>query len=310
MKDSRSLDFCVVGAQKSGTTSLHYYLKEHKQIRLPHSKEAPFFSDLHEFSKGLSWYFDEFFPGTPEPDVLFGTVSPTYMTYPDTAQRMFETFPKIKLIAVLRCPIERAESHYKMRVRAHGEIRSFEKVVFEQLTCSNEKMRNDPKETDCYIFNSEYGRILTRYVELFGLENILVLYSDDLKHKCDETLKKIYQFLGIDFEAGSSEKKLYNVTLDERPRTISVKFANALNYRHIRLIGKYLLPESVKRRLRFWSVINRHTGKGDGRIDVKLSKKTRDLLVEHFVEDMRALESLLGTKVSWRGKLLNYNNEG
>jgi hypothetical protein len=309
MKNSHTLDFCVIGAQKSGTTSLHYYLREHPQLRLPDSKEAPFFSDIVEFSKGVSWYFEEFFHGHGNDSALLGTVSPTYMSYPVSVNRMYDSFPNIKLIAILKDPIERAKSHYKMRVRAHGETRSFEEVVLQQLDCIDQSKREFPTETDSYVFFGEYGRILTRYLDYFRQQQFLILYADELKRKPDSALKKIYQFLAVKPLTEAVNELSYNATLPIPPKNLKVNLANALNNRYVRLLGKRFVPERLKRRLRFWSVINRYDGKISGPIDVSLNNQTLQRLVDHYLIDMEVLEKSFMTSASWRDRFYKLKNE-
>lgn len=310
MKNSQRLDFCVIGAQKSGTTSLHYYLREHPQLRLPDSKEAPFFSDSDEFSKGFSWYFEEFFGDLVDNSALLGTVSPTYMSYPASVSRMHDTFPDIKLIAILRNPIERAESHYKMRVRAHGETRTFEEVVQQQLECLDQNKRLFPSETDSYVFFGEYGRILTAYLKFFRQEQFLILYADELKNSPQSTLKKIYRFLSVKSLNEPITEHSYNATLSTPPKNLKVKLANTLNNKYVRLLGKRLVPERFKRRLRFWSVINRYDSKISGPINISLNNRTLHNLVEHYLADMKLLEKSFMTSASWRDHFYKLKNGG
>ncbi|MGH9436648.1 MAG: sulfotransferase family protein, partial [Terriglobia bacterium] len=116
---ARRLNFFVIGAMKAGTTSLHYYLKEHPGLFLPIEKEIPFFAMDELYERGMDWYLDEFFSkaGTGQ---LLGTVSPPYMLNSKAAERIYRALPDVKLIALLRDPIDRAKSQYKMLVRAFG----------------------------------------------------------------------------------------------------------------------------------------------------------------------------------------------
>jgi Sulfotransferase family len=133
-----TLDFLVIGAQRSGTTSLWRHLASHPQVHIPPSKEAPFFSHDRPFARGLAWYLGEFFADA-DPRRRWGTVSPHYMMgspdadVPEVARRIHATVPQARLIAILRDPIERAQSHHRMVVHRGRETRGFEEAALQQL---------------------------------------------------------------------------------------------------------------------------------------------------------------------------------
>ncbi len=133
-----TLDFLVIGAQRSGTTSLWRHLASHPEIYVPPSKEAPFFSHAEPFARGLDWYLGEFF-GEAQPEQQRGTVSPHYMMgspgidIHEVARRIHSLLPRVKLIAVLRDPIERAQSHHRMVLHRGRETRAFEVAARELL---------------------------------------------------------------------------------------------------------------------------------------------------------------------------------
>ena len=107
LNTSKFLDFVVIGASKSGTTSLFHYLGEHPSIWLPPSKDAPFFSADEWFEKGWGWMLEDTFRGAPI-DQLWGTVTPRYMEDDRVPERMVGLMPHLKLVALLRNPIDRA----------------------------------------------------------------------------------------------------------------------------------------------------------------------------------------------------------
>src|SRR2546423_473254 len=122
------LDFLVIGAQKAGTTSLWRYLSDNARLALPPHKEAPFFS---EPSPGdFRGYMRALFKEAPR-GAKTGTVTPTYMVggpsapVPVIAERIRAAAPDVKLVALLRDPVERAHSAWRMLVRRGEERRSF-----------------------------------------------------------------------------------------------------------------------------------------------------------------------------------------
>lgn len=122
MSQINKVDFLVIGAQKSGTTSIFNYLSSHPSIFMPQCKEVCFFT--RDFERGVDWYFSNYFPSAPASSIK-GEASPHYMYFKNVPERIASLFPDIKLIAVLRNPITRAYSHYQMTVRRNLEKRSF-----------------------------------------------------------------------------------------------------------------------------------------------------------------------------------------
>ena len=130
----RMSDFLIIGAYKSGTTSLNHYLKQHPQIFMPDFQEPNYFAEKrasvpagepeHRYEErgyrrprvqSLAAYQRLFAPAGP--DQVAGECSPEYMRNPIAARRIHEALPGVKLLAILRNPVERALSDYSMMVR-------------------------------------------------------------------------------------------------------------------------------------------------------------------------------------------------
>ena len=127
--------FIIIGAQRCGTTSLYDYLSHHPQIIPSPVKELFYFDDY--YTRPIEWY-KSFFPTKKEQEklerdlvasVITGEASPSYFFHPYAAKRIKETLPQIKLILVLRDPIERAYSHYTHIKRVNREPLSFEEAI-------------------------------------------------------------------------------------------------------------------------------------------------------------------------------------
>src|SRR5687768_16419575 len=97
-------DFVVIGAQKAGTTSLHYYLSEHPGILIGTRKEVHFFD--RAYNRGTLWYRSSF-PIRGLIDAIIGESTPNYIFHPCVPARMASLLPAARLIAVLRNPVER-----------------------------------------------------------------------------------------------------------------------------------------------------------------------------------------------------------
>ena len=225
----KPLDFLVVGAVKSGTTALFHYLRHHPQIYLPPEKELGFFSNEEWFAKGWDRFVHEFFRHAPI-DTLWGKVTPQYMAYPQVPERIFKCMPNVKLIALLRNPVDRAFSHYRMAVRTGAEVRDFAHVISDQLT---------QLDAVNFLTLGQYGRILKSFLRFFPGEQLILLFTDDLNERPQSVLDSILTYLGL--EAGFSPKILGSATISEEfAPTISL--ADPGSAEHLLLCGGFGRP--------------------------------------------------------------------
>ncbi|MBS0124930.1 sulfotransferase family protein [Thetidibacter halocola] len=188
-------DFLVVGAQKGGTTSLFVLLSKHPQLFLPGRKELQFFSSPMLYPKGLEWYSQEFFSTCPK-DRLAGEVSPQYMYSTEIARRVHDALPDARIIAILRDPIDRAWSHYQMTCRRQQETRAPEAAMAAAL--ATDETDTDAPETARYLQFSDYERVLSEYLRLYGRDRLLILFQEDLDKRPEAVMRQVCAFLGID----------------------------------------------------------------------------------------------------------------
>jgi hypothetical protein len=196
------LDFLVIGQQKAGTTSLWRYLEDHPRLRMPPGKESPLFTEpaFPDFVRG---YMRALFKDAPRGAKL-GTVTPSYMLgangvdVPQVVARIRATVPRVRLVALLRDPVERAVSAHRMSLREHGETRSFPVAVRELLAPQElERARRRPTPTNTYVVAGEYGRILEAYLEHFEREQVLVALSADLDRAPGEVVTRVCEHIGV-----------------------------------------------------------------------------------------------------------------
>ncbi len=222
LSSTRSLDFVVIGAQKAGTTTLFEHLRTHPCLAIPSSKEASFFNRPELYSRGPEHLISTFFP-LDTGDRLLGTVTPDYMCDPGVAPRIADAFPQAKIIAILRDPVERAFSHYRMSVRRGFEDRSFDVAIREQLKPEAlTESREQGDDTNSYVVRGEYARILAEYLESFPPEQIQVVFTRDLQENPMDLVRSVQEFLGVNivappklgehFLVGSSHGRLPNFT--------------------------------------------------------------------------------------------------
>jgi len=201
----KNLDFLVIGAQKAGTTSLFEYVRHHPGLHLPSEKEVSYFNLESRVARGWEWYLDWVFADAPR-DRPWGTFSTFYMDAAvgreDTVpRRIREAAPDVKLIAIVRDPVERAISHHRMSVMKRLEGRSFEQAIDELLEDGAlTEARLGPTEANSYITRGEYGRAIGNFLEVFPREQVLVIFAEDLDRDPAAVLREIFSFVGVDAE--------------------------------------------------------------------------------------------------------------
>lgn len=175
----------IIGAQKCATTSLHYYLGLHPQIRMSREKELNFFVRQRNWTRGLGWYRSHF-RGEAE---IHGETSPSYTYYPLFAgvpERMAAVLPKARLIYILRDPVERIISQY-VHFYADGlENRSLSEAL------------RDFADHNPYVLRSRYALQLEQYLAHFSESRILVTTLEDLRGQPQRVLQGIFEFLDVD----------------------------------------------------------------------------------------------------------------
>lgn len=205
-------DFIVIGAQKAGTTSLFNYLMEHPSIFPPFKKEIQFF-DLN-YKKGLLWYRSNFptkiykylITKVSSRNFITGEASPYYILYPHAAKRVNSKLNKIKIIILLRNPINRSFSQYFHTIKSGSENLSFKEAIkkedkriegeFEKIL-KDEDYRSSRFPAFAYLTRSIYINQIEKWFEYFPKNQILVIKSEDLFEKPKETLKLVFKFLNI-----------------------------------------------------------------------------------------------------------------
>ncbi|MDC0835940.1 sulfotransferase [Geitlerinema sp. CS-897] len=195
-------NFLIIGAQKGGTTSLFYYLSQHPQVRVAPQKEVHFF-DLH-YHLGVDWYARQF-PDTPN-SAIAGEASPYYIFHPDVPRRVAATCPQVKLIALLRNPVDRAISQYFHEVKQGFETLSLQEAFRQEpqrLATEAEKLRNDPHYRSdnyqhySYLARGRYLEQLQQWWNHFPREQMLVLNSEAFYRNPNDTLTRVLSFLDL-----------------------------------------------------------------------------------------------------------------
>jgi hypothetical protein len=261
--------FLIVGAAKSGTSSLWHYLKAHPEVFVPEPKEVNFFNDEGVFSRGVDWYASLFAPGAGKKAI--GEASPSYLYSEASPARMADIVPRARLIAILRNPIDRAHSHY-LHARYYGlERRSFRQAVADEVAGQG------------WPFYLGFGRYYPQLVKLsrfFPREQLLVLLLDDLIADPVGTFKTLCGHLGIDERVIPGNVGEVTNTYREPRAAPFLRFV-------IRTAQRGRLPR------RLWRPAVKLATR-EGRTPPALEPDLRRQLTGYFAEDNDALASWLG----------------
>jgi hypothetical protein len=220
-------DFLIIGAQKSGTSSLYRYLAQHPQVRESVLKEVHYFDGgledgIDTYALGPSWYRSHF-PLKREmaPGQLTFEASPLYLLHPLAAERIAGLVPEAKLVAILRNPTDRALSHYFHNVRDNDRRRFKEDLgVAAAMDAEDDRLaavlaagdyKSEAYRAYSYKARGRYLEQLERYLGHFPPERLLVLTAEELFADPAGVMRRLCDFLGLDPGRGRVDFKAMNV---------------------------------------------------------------------------------------------------
>ena len=291
-------EFIVIGAAKCGTTALWKYLDAHPGVYMSYVKEPRYFTRFGgglargemddqmpragTYDQGLDWYvalFDEAAPGT-----VRGEASTVYAVAPDAPALIRAYNPDVRLILMVRDPVERMHSHYWQERKAGWDPGPFAEIVAE----------GHPRAR-YYEAMSHYAATADRFLEHFGRDQLLVLANEDLDEDPEAALQRVFAFLGVDpsFRPASLGRR-YNV--QRAPRFPALR-------RFVEWSRGRVGPR-LPWRFRQW------LGRMQRRLDRRLSTPVdydpldpalREALLPRFEADVRFVEAWTGTpRPAWR----------
>ena len=259
--------FIVIGAMKCGTTSLYHYLDLHPEISMSSEKEPEFFIKNCNYKKGIDWY-ESLFKNAKTSAKAYGECSTAYTKlqwYPETPQLMHSVLPDIKLIYLLRDPVERIISHY---IQDYAERRK-EGAIYDHL-------KNLKKNK--YILISSYYFQLQHYLHYYSKKKILVVCSEDLKLDPFSVLREIFHFLEVDTSfADNAFLEKFHLSSVKKSRSI---LDQRISNKFLKSLIKPFLPDSLKQE----ATIQRP----------KLDRVTRGKLIECLRPDIEQLKQFTG----------------
>ena len=191
----------IIGAMKCGTTSLHNYLGAHPEISMSKKKQLSFFS-RENWQTELDWYKDQFTNSAK----IRGEATPNYSVYPlipNVPARIYQVIPDVRLIYIVGDPVKRITSQW-MEWYAHepeGPPTFGEATVVQPLS---QALADWDSSRNPYVAPSRYATQLERYLRFFPQDRIAVVDQDALRRDRQNTLERVFQFLGVDPQYFSS----------------------------------------------------------------------------------------------------------
>ena len=198
-------DFLVIGAMKSGTTSLFHYLSRHPRIEPALVKEVSYFSLENPFWRNGLWYRAHFptriaryLAKRTGKKMLTFEATPGYLFHPLAPKRMWATVPKAKLILLLRNPVDRCYSNYQNVVRSKVETLRFEEALERERETYLGRYTADLKYlTYSYLGRSTYITQLENLLQYFPPDQLLILDSRELETDTGAVLNRVFDFLEV-----------------------------------------------------------------------------------------------------------------
>lgn len=323
-----NIGFLIIGAPKAGTTSLFEYMRHHPQIHMPAEKEVYFFNVDRTYDLGWDWYLTMMLQGAPS-DAVCGEASTEYMRGapyrrasannhcdPQDSKaleeiiprRIKQSLPDVKLICMLRDPVERAHSHYLMRRMERADTRPFSEAIDQLMDPAGmEHARLLPSRTNGYVVNGEYSRLLEGFLRVFPREQLMMIFSDELAQQPTDILSKVFDFVGV--------------SNDFIPENLGTRYREAAVKQHIpglNLVTLRMKLARVSTARSLWFALpkrlqmglHRTYGQASYRIELwnaqrgtvdhsDISPSVRRRLVSHFLPDSEALTDIVGREVPW-----------
>ncbi|MDY7020394.1 MAG: sulfotransferase [Cyanobacteriota bacterium] len=262
-------NFLIIGAAKSGTTSLYHYLKQHPSIYMSPIKEPDFFSTkrANVGAKTLEEYSALFEAAKHE--TALGEASVIYLTDPTSPDLIFNCIPDVKMICMLRNPIEASYSGYLAHLRIGRESKEFSEALKEGR----------------YLNVGFYYRHLSRYFAKFNSEQIKIYFYDDFIKDNQTIFEDLFNFIGVDNSFVPDTLVRHNSS----PSIPKNKWINKvlLQQNILKNFAKVLVPSQISGRLKNTMIKANLESRSD------MSPEIKSLLLQKYKEDILNLQDLV-----------------
>lgn len=286
------LDFVVMGAPKCGTSSIHQYFLKHPDIYVPAEKEVHYFAtDIPpKVNITVKRYMNLF--DRKKNERITGDIATLYMFSEDAVINLKRVYPDLKLICLLRDPVESAYAHHAQMVfTGHEDVEDFSMALrLQELRAKGRSlplnMYQHPRLLQYYDMY-KYGDQIERILQYYDLSNVHVIFHSDLKFSTSSTMKGIFKFLGIE-PLNNFDYPVYN-----KSKSIKFKVINRILFSNESLLRKIFsfLIRNRKMKGKFVKFIRSMNS-----VQVNRPRLSPELVFEmrsHFKSDIEKLENLL-----------------
>jgi hypothetical protein len=246
-------NFIIIGAAKSGTTTLFDAVGQNPNVFAAGKKEIKYFSRDERYELGVDWYQDTFFKNAEKYPVRM-EASPAYLTWSEkTAPRIKVVYQErpIKFAAIFRDPVKRAYSHYWMRVRMKHETLSFSEAIYAEESRLKENWEMLSTKGDGlygYFRAGCYATKLKPFLELFPRENFYFLLLEDIQNDFNKNIRSLFSFLEIEDTHQISAIES-NEAAVPRNKNVHKLYRNLKNSK-VQIIFKFLVPKKTRKSFR------------------------------------------------------------
>lgn len=277
-------DFIIIGAAKCATTSIYMHLRRHAKLNMSKPKETNFFSWDEHYQRGWSWY-EQCFSRT-DMSYKSGEASPTYsdrVSWPTTVRRIASAIPEVKIVYVVRNPLERTASHWRMLTRDCAYTPSFQKAL------KQKEYRPFLQERSKYWFQ------INAYRDFFPDDRIKVVFFEDFKEDPLSTLNELMDFIGVEHFTNINNRILNHG--EKRSKGRSEKRAlHRLRQLPLMDMAKNITPQPIKKAI--WQ-LPFFTRKQE--IRTPWTRELREQLADEIGEDARAFLEFYGKpRLYWK----------
>ena len=284
-------NFFIAGVPKAGTTSLYHYLKDIPGIYMSPEKEPNYFSvktvpEDHPMIpiRNKKKYLDLF--KNVKNEKIIGEATPDYLGDPDAPKLIHEVSPEAKILISLRNPVQRLFSHYLM-LKGVGRV----KISFHELIQKEIKHEYDYGKFRIPLETSFYSNNVKRFINIFGKEQVKIIFFEDLITEPNHVLSEILKFLDINYSLANFDAKQHNPSSIARGE-ISQKILTNMRVRKLAKSG--FIPNSIRGILRNKILMTKQTKQ-------KMDDADRYFLEKFYLDDVQELKKLLDTKIPWTG---------
>jgi hypothetical protein len=294
----KKFDFLIIGAQKAGTTSLYNWISQHPGICAPeHLKDYPFFKSDKLYRKGEHFLQKQI--GKVSKSKILGSGSVQYIFFKNVPERLFNYNKDIKLILIVRDPIERAVSAYRYAVERGLETRSFKEAVNDEIKYGeNAYVDYNDANQKYYLNRGLYYAQLSQYLKYFSQNQILILSFDNLINNKEETLKQVFEFLRVNGDTSEINFTKKNVTKGNARFNKINQMLYSKSFKEnmlIRILRK-ALPQKYKYKL-MTGIIQFNRKEINDKHNITIEENTLLRLCDYFKDDVENLQNMLNWKL-------------